>query len=49
MRNSALYLLECEWRFSVRGGLSDLVWEVIAADYIVLVEEKEFITLKFGV
>lgn len=49
MGNSALYLLECERRLSVRGGLSGLVWEIIAADNMVLVEEKELITLEFGV
>lgn len=49
MGNPALYLLECERRLSVRGGLSGLVWEIIAADYVVLVEEKELITLKLWI
>ena len=49
MGNSALYFLECERSLSVRGGLSSLIWEIIAVNNIVLVEEKELITLELGV
>lgn len=49
MGDPTLYLLKCKRRLSVRGGLSDLVWEAVAADYNILVEEKELVTLELWI